>query len=377
MRKITIVSSDEIILYQPTLLNLYELLKQEFDVNLVSFNPEYLGNKKEETKNIEYISPNRTKKLIFKKTDLIFNAILKRVNRFIIKNNFRSYLYRRYQSRLLEKTIGKYKGNIIIAVDPMPLFIAQKIFGNVHFLSLEIIPQDPYLKKIDFNKIISVIIQNPYRYNYLFNQKQIRTFYIQNSPTSRSKYMNIESRDSFIWAGTILKDFAIFDCIELIKTYPQFSLTMKGGIEKKTRQEIEKKYKSLIDRNCLRIDNEYLKSEEYIKYVSQFKIGFCFYNWSLIWNNFNYETAPSGKLFVYLAAGVPVIAPNIIAFKFLEDTESGILVDNYNPDTLYNAVIRIESNYEHYSKNAYKTFDLFSFEVNAIPFMNFLKNNDY
>ena len=65
-----------------------------------------------------------------------------------------------------------------------------------------------------------------------------------------------------------------------------------------------------------RLPVTWLAAPEYIKYVSNFRIGFCFYDWNLIKNDFNYQTAPSGKLFVYLSAGLPVIVCNIPGFKF-------------------------------------------------------------
>jgi glycosyltransferase involved in cell wall biosynthesis len=376
MRKITIVSADDIILYQPTILNLYDLLKHDFEINIISFTPEYLGKKREQDKNIDYITPNKYIKFIYRKFDLLLNAFLKRVDKYLIKTQFRASFYRDFQARLLEKSLKKYTGNIIIAVDPMPLYVVQKTTGSAHFLSLEMIPNDPYFKKVDTSKIISVIIQNQFRYDFLFKEKSIRTFFIQNAPLQNTSYINQSNREGLIWAGTIVKDFAILDCMNLIEKYNEYTLTLKGAFEKSTQMIIEHKYQHLLASNRVLVNNEYLKAEDFIKFISNYKIGFCFYNWDLIKSNYNYETAPSGKLFVYLAAGVPVIASNVKAFKFLETSGAGVLVDDYEPETLYNAIQKIENDFQKYSSNAYKAFKQNCFDINAIPFKAYLLNSN-
>jgi len=376
MRKITIVSADDIILYQPTILNLYDLLKNDFEINIISFTPEYLGKKREQDKNIDYITPNKYIKFFYRKLDLLFNAFLKRVDKYLIKTQLRASFYRDFQARLLAKSLKKYTGNIIIAVDPMPLYVAQKTTGSSHFLSLEMIPNDPYFKKVDTSKIISVIIQNQFRYDFLFKEKSIRTFFIQNAPLQNTSYINQSNREGLIWAGTIVKDFAILDCMNFIEKYNEYTLTLKGAFEKSTQIINENKYQHLLASNRVLVNNEYLKAEDFIKFISNFKIGFCFYNWDLIKSNYNYETAPSGKLFVYLAAGVPVIASNVKAFKFLETAGAGVLVDDYEPETLYNAIQKIENNFQEYSSNAYKAFQDNCFDINANPFKAYLLNND-
>ncbi len=375
MRKITIVSSDDIILYQPTILNLYDLLKLDFEINIISFTPEYLGKKREQDKNIDYITPNKYIKFIYRKSDLLLNAFLKRVDKYLIKTQHRASFYRDFQARLLAKSLKKYIGNVIIAVDPMPLYVAQKTIGSAHFLSLEMIPNDPYFKKVDSSKIISVIIQNQYRYDFLFKEKSIRTFFIQNAPLQNTSYINQSNREGLIWAGTIVKDFAILDCLNFIEKHNEYTLTLKGAFEKSTQMIIENNYQHLLSSNRVKVNNEYLKAEDFIKFISNFKIGFCFYNWDLIKSNYNYETAPSGKLFVYLAAGVPVIASNVKAFKFLETAGAGVLVDDYEPETLFNAIKKIENSFQEYSSNAYKAFQENCFDINAIPFKAYLLNN--
>ena len=75
---------------------------------------------------------------------------------------------------------------------------------------------------------------------------------------------------------------------------------------------------------------------------------------------------------MYLAAGVPVIACNIPAFKFLEEFKAGILIDDYEPATIYNAVKSLEDNYDSLSENCYWAAAHFCFEKNAELFKDYL-----
>lgn len=375
-KKIVIVSSDDIILYQPTILNLYGLLIQNFDVTIISFEPEYLGKAKDEEKNIIYIKPNAFKKKLNRVPELLFNAVAKRIDKHLFRFNYRLSFTRAYKEKLLRKQLKNISAAIFIAVDPMPLYAVQEVKGAAHFLSLEIIPRDRYWKKIDYSLILSVVIQNKMRYEYLFGTRAYPVFYIQNAPMLKDKVINTGTRKDLLWAGTIVENFAVLDCFEFIKAYPQYSLQCKGGVEQKTKLIIENKYADLLATKKVIINSSYLPADIFVQYLSGFKTGFCFYSHALIKSNFNYETAPSGKLFMYLAAGVPVVASNISGFAFIEEFGAGVLIDDYKPLTIFNALKKIEADYKTYSTNAYKTFDENCFDKNAFTYQGFLLEDD-
>ena len=54
-RKLLIVTLNDYIIYQPTILNLYDALISHFDVTVISFEPEFISKKKDETRNISYL----------------------------------------------------------------------------------------------------------------------------------------------------------------------------------------------------------------------------------------------------------------------------------------------------------------------------------
>ena len=371
-KKIYIVSADDIILYQPTILNLYDFLSDEFDVQIITFTPSYLGKEKETEKNVLYLNINLFFYKFFRNIDLYINAVFKRANKISKIFSFRSEQVRKYKARILFKSVQKIKQHQLIAVDIMPLYVCQRISNKVNFLSLEIVPNDSYITKIDNSKIACVIIQNKERYQYLFSNELIKTFYIQNAPRAVFKtFFENENRENLIWAGSITIDFAVQNLLYFIRENLKYKLVLKGALVKSAQDLIESNYRDLIGKNII-INNEYLKTKEFIEFISRCRIGFCFYNWDMIKANYNYETAPSGKLFMYLAAGVPVIACNIVGFKFIEKFSAGVLIDDYEPETILKAIEKIELNFAQYSENAYKAFDEYNFDINSNQLKKFL-----
>lgn len=374
MQKVVIASSDDFILYQPTILNLYDFLKPEFTPVIITFEPEYLGNNKDENRNVIYLKCPTLKKKIFRFIDLSINFFFKRIDKYLFRFNFRVELLRGLRCKLIREELISQNPDHVIAVDLMPLFAALSVTSNAHLLSLELLPYDSYLYKIDVKRIKSVIIQNQERFKYLFNDLNVKTIIIQNTPLHQNKYVNTNSRKDLIWAGSIIERFGVVDCIQFCIKYPEYKLVFKGAAENYTRDLLYQKYKNLIEEKKIIIDESYMEVNDYIKFISNFKIGFCFYSWEIINSNFNYKTAPSGKLFMYLAAGVPVVACNIAGFKFIEEYNAGILINDYKPETIYNAVQKIESKYDEYRNNCYKLFDEINFDRGAAVFKNYLLN---
>ncbi|WP_315824124.1 hypothetical protein [Paraflavitalea speifideaquila] len=285
-------------------------------------------------------------------------------------------MVRRLKSHILINALEKASYSHLIAVDIMPLYAAQQVQDRCHFLSLEILPHDSYLRKIDKDKIQSVIIQNKSRYDYLFKGKDLPTFYIQNAPFCKDIHVNHEERRYLLWAGSIVKEFAVFKCLDFVKAYPDYKIVLKGAANEQTRRELMAGYKDLVQSGNAVINEDYLSAEDFIGYLSKFAIGFCFYSWDLIRSNFNYQSAPSGKLFMYLAAGVPVIACNIPAFKFIEAYEAGILIDDYEPATIYKAIKAIEADYNKYHLNSYKAAYDSCFDNGAGKFRQYLLSTE-
>lgn len=374
-KKILILTLNDYILYQPSILNLYDYLSVHANVEVVSLEPTFITNQKEENRNITYLKPSKLAISFYTKVDFLLaklTSFIQKVNKQF-KHHYVFYHY--YLPSILKKYLAQKKpeADVVIAVDLAALHLAQQHFGAVHFLSLEIDNVDtPNYKRIDKNKIKSVFIQSEMRYNYLFPGLGIKKFIVQNSPVYKKKPMANTERKDCIWAGTVSRRFAIMECIEFFNAYPDYRLVMKGGGDEKTKTIIHDRYKYLLQEGRISFDKQYLDADAFIDFLSKFKIGFCFYAWDEIAGSFNYQSAPSGKLFMYLAAGTPVIACSIPGFDFVKEFGAGVLIDDYKPTTIKRAVEEIEANYESYSAACYKAAEYFSFDNHVKPYINYL-----
>ena len=83
-------------------------------------------------------------------------------------------------------------------------------------------------------------------------------------------------------------------------------------------------------------------------------------------------SAPSGKMFKYMAAGVPVVCSNISGFQFVKEFNCGILIDSLDEDTIENAVLTIRENYDLYVENTIKAAKFFDFKKSIDPYLAFI-----
>ncbi|TMI62438.1 MAG: glycosyltransferase family 4 protein [Bacteroidetes bacterium] len=374
-KKILIITLNDYIIYQPTILNLYDKLSDKADVKIISFRPQFATKKKDEKRNIEYLETNYWLTQFYTKTDFIVSKVSRLVKLFNPKFAYHHLFYNKYLPSILKHKLSKEKDTYdeVIAVDLQVLYLAQQYFGAVHFLSLEVDNNtNEYYKKIDHSKIKSVFVQSEIRYAYMFPGKDIRRFIVQNAPDYKELDLAGLERKDFIWAGAIDRRLAVLECLEFFNQHPDFKLVLKGGGDYKTKRIIDEKYGHLLSSQRVVIDQSYLDAGEFVKFLSSFRIGFCFYDWDLIKASFNYQTAPSGKMFMYLAAGTPVIACKIPGFDFVEKFGCGVLIHNYEPATIANAVKLIEADHKKYSDACIEAAKYFSFDKSVNPYLEFL-----
>ena len=79
---------------------------------------------------------------------------------------------------------------------------------------------------------------------------------------------------------------------------------------------------------------------------------------------------------MYLAAGLPVIAFDIPGFQFIREEGAGVLIDDYRPETIFNAIQQIEKDYEKYSLACYSLSRKYSFDRTVRPYIDFLIERD-
>jgi glycosyltransferase involved in cell wall biosynthesis len=371
-RKLLIVTANDYLIYQPTILNLYDFLEPEFDVTILSFEPSFVSTKKDEKRNAEYISISAPVRFVVTNIDSLLFKMVRILKRWFGVFSYDYTLFQRLQLKYLKSRLKPMRPDRVIAVDIASLYASQQVFGKVEFLSLEIYPKDPYKNKINTNLINSVFIQNKIRFEHLFNGTELRRFYVQNAPVFKETYVTNYERKGLVWAGSILKRFAVLDCIDFIEKHQEYTLVLKGGAEEKTLQHIKENYAHLFTSGNLVLDQVYLEIDAFIDYLAHFRIGFCFYSWELINSSFNYQSAPSGKLFMCLAAGVPVIASDIPGFAFVKEFNAGVLVKDYKAETIQRAIQTIESDYETYRRGCYTAARHFDFKTNVDPYVRYL-----
>ncbi len=377
MKKVMILTLNDYIVYQPTILNLYDFLSPHFDVTVISFQPKFFTKTKDEKRNIIYLKTGFFLSQLYQKIDFGLSKFTHAIKFIFPDYQYYYQYYNRYLPNILKSYLKKQKsqGDIIIAVDLPALHVAQKLYGSVHFLSLEIDNNtSKHYKAIDNKRIKSVFVQSQMRYDYLFPRDKLRTFIVQNAPVFDEHTIEKNDRKDFIWAGTVHVQFAILDCIEFFNQHQGYKLIIKGGSNKKTKKLIQQQYAHLIKQEAIVFNQEYLYENSFINFISKFKIGFCFYSWELIQSSFNYLTAPSGKLFMYLAAGTPVIACNIPGFSFVKEFGAGVLIDDYRPETILKAIKEIEANYQQHSDACYALAKHYNFADRVKPYVDFLIN---
>jgi glycosyltransferase involved in cell wall biosynthesis len=364
MRKsLIIIFPDEWLSHSPTVLNIKKSLSDVFDIRIFAIDDGMFRN--HSLCGDEYI----------------FIKINKLLSRFFLRK-FRS-LYDVIKAKRLKKAVTEYvksnKADRVIGVDSVGLWVAQQVFGKSHFLSLEV-KKDRFFRSIDICRIESVIIQTEERYNYLFDKSLSHKFFIQNSPPfSKSKDVTkISFQKKLIFFGTVMPSHGLYACLNtlehIVKSDDGYRLTIKGVIPKKwVRSSIMVRYRSLIEKNIITIDEQYTDQDEIIPYLSNFDIGFCLYDFRLISkNDFNYLSVPSGKLFNFYASGVPVIGVNIPGLNSVREFQTGILLENLSVDAIKNAILKISEDYAFFSTNCLKAAEHFDFQKAAQTYKEFL-----
>lgn len=354
MKKALIVFPDEWIAYSPTILNLYECLKADYCTKIITFQYPYIKNEVE-VEDIEFIPISKWKLRALRK--------LKR--------------YRHYKLDKLTKCLRKESRkqyDLVIAVDAIGFLACCEYFVDPVFLSLEV-REDEFIEKALKKGIRHLIIQSKERKDFLLGKEATaKVSYIQNAPILHSEIFPRESSNKrLVYFGNIKEYYGIENCIEALKLLGNdYTLTLKGIKDENYHSRLISKYKELTDSGKLIIDHSYIDQKEVIAYLRDFDIGFAMFDFSYIQKDlFNFLSTPSGKIFNYFAAGVPVIGNDIIGFSCVKDYGAGILLPELSAGKIAEAAEKIHAAYEPYSVNCIRAAKDFDFKKG---FEQFIKN---
>jgi glycosyltransferase involved in cell wall biosynthesis len=363
MKTILIIFPDSHLAYSPTTLQLFKELNKSFLCKIFCF--ETYDYHKLKNENIIF------SKRVFGAGRLII--ILKSIFPRLFNYDIRFY-YRRVQLGF-HLLFNKY--DEIIYVDPISIALSGFFYKKGTLLSLELTHNTTAFLKYLNKPISNIIIQNKARLNVYFKEINANPFFVQNAPVFNyllTKKYKTKKENQLVFGGTATLGFGIKTCLNFIKCNEKYSLIIKGNIPSDVCKIIEEEFSKEVSRNRVILNNNYEDDEEYLINLSENYIGFAFYDTSFEEiNNINYKTGPSGKMFKYFAAGVPVIANNLEGFKPIEEFKSGVLINELNEKAILKAIHEISSNYEFYRTNCFKAAKHFSFENAINSFIDALK----
>lgn len=348
MKTVLIVFPDDWLSYSPTILNLVTLmLKRGFGVRVLTVRSSYPIFGVEA--GVSYIDIDR------------------RIKRAL--GWFRLYdLYRtlRIAARLRREPRHDY----YIAVDSLGALCVQLAGLQCYdFLSLEA-RRDTALWLLDRRFIRCVLIQSPERYGFLFGGESLSRHIIQNAPILNSPA--VAQRPPIgpirlVYFGNAIRPHGIIECIDLVAQDPDVTLEICGVIADDVKDHATRP--PACDR--IRIRRDYIDQAGVREYLSGFDVGLCLYN--VADTDFNYQTIPSGKLFNYYSAGLPVIGSNLVGLRSVVEFGAGVLVDSNTVPALRSALARIRVNYVKYSEGSVAASSYFEFGRMSKPYLEFLE----
>lgn len=372
-KKILILFEGAHIAYSPTIAQLYGELEKDFEVTIFAQNPGDFSKNISLPYRLEVYKYKKGISSYFYRAMFMLKSLVSKEAKqvaLISNGNFQDYYFRFFR---IKQFVNRKQFDKIICVDVKNLLFVNSILKTrSYFLSLELFSHEKLMPLINTSLIDCVIIQSPMRYEYIFKNKTIRTFYIQNAPVYNAALIK-EKRSGLIYSGTAWAPFGFEYCLNYLKEHNNEQLTVLGTLKDKLIEE-NSAFAELLSTKRLIINPNYISDEEVVPFIADFEIGFCFYNFDFDWiNTFNYLSAPSGKIFKYLAAGVPVICNKIPGFDFVDEFECGVRLNNFDPNSIEAAVKKIRSNYTHYINGTTKAAEHFSFNKAVKPFLEFAK----
>jgi glycosyltransferase involved in cell wall biosynthesis len=376
-RKLLIIYPYEWLAYAPTVLRLHETFSGDFDVRVIAYDGGGFCREKVEHDGIEYVRLPGVMQRLALKLSRRFPSLEKRWHFFHIARALHLwYLLRNSDA------------DEVFASDYSGMWVAQKAFSTgaarLHFLSLEIYDSDVFAARIAVDRVASAVVQSPQRAEWLFPAAKPRLFYVQNAPTAQALPSKLSSPRTepgnaplgLVYCGTPLPRFGILRVLEFLREYPEFRLTIQG-LMNGTSEEVLKPYARLTAEGRLVVNRKYISSTELLPWLNRYTVGFCFYDFDhLPEDQFNYRTVPSGKLFNYFAAGVPVVGIDIPGLRPVREFDAGVLIDDLSPSAIAAAVRQVQARRTHYAANCARAAAHYSFDRMVQPFRDFVLEPD-
>lgn len=366
MKSVVIIFPDPHLAYSPTVLGLRRELSARFETRILAFRNRQFPDVDEPF--VQYLE-----------IPLLPAKIYGLVNRY--STHWGKQLLRLLMRRSVQKHLGQHVYDHIIGVDPVSIWLLGNGYKSaaLHLLSLELTDNTTlYTNRIDWKCISSLIIQSEVRRLAIAPHFSSPVFYLQNAPVfktgERKQFMPQPS--SLLFAGTGTAKFGLLHVLNFLQLYPEYTVTIQGKVLPSEMILIERDYAHLLSEGRLVINRTYLTEDELKREAAKFRIGFCFYDFGYPEiDNINYRTAPSGKMFLYFAAGVPVVGIEIEGLAPVIQFNAGKLINSMSPQAIHAAIQEIEIDYSSKVEGCYAAAEHFSFDRSAAKFIAFLQDN--
>ncbi len=261
----------------------------------------------------------------------------------------------------------------IIAFDFQGALSAILLLRKFHFVSLEL-THNKIMQFILPKLALSITIQSKDRLEYLIgckNAPRIPVYFVQNAPSkdaiiSKPLASHLIDKPKFVYMGNIIKSHGLSEMIDFLRAWGTATLRLQGPMPESSRKLLKENAGDLISSGRLTYSEDILEDSEVVTFLSKFDIGLCFYSLSGIQSHdFNYISSPSGKMFNYFAAGLPVLSSNHPGLKPVSEFNAGIQANSLDADKLIHDAKMILDDYQMFSSGALSAAVAYDF-TNAV-----------
>jgi len=315
-----------------------------------------------------------------------------------LKENFDEYVIVNkksftYELIFITKELLKRKTDIVIAFEPRDAKNAVIAAMMKHrckyvYYNLEVLDEENVdapgnmIRKIKFAlfrkmermylaRCSCMVIQDEIRMELAkqYNLSHSNTFLIPNSYNYLScnhPEINENNTCSVLYSGS-LEEWSVKSLIEHAAKFEQLSLTLSGW----SRDGFINKYISGVGiLNNIKINLIKYTFTDYIEVVKKHDIGLVWYSGKT--DNIRYISRSSGKYFMYLSCGKPVIVQNLPGIADdVNKYKLGVVIESL--DELNGAVDHIKQNYAFYSDNIAKHYPaIYAYNAVSKPFVGFI-----
>lgn len=261
------------------------------------------------------------------------------------------------------------RAELVFGVDSIGFLVARLLGKQPFYVSLEVV-RDGWFRLAQRLGIRHVLIQTKERFEWLFEEARVPYSILPNAPIVETISGDSEAQSELIYFGYVAAEHGVESCIEALHELPdRYRLTLKGPIREQYRASLESRFRALIDSGRLTLDLTYAAPDEVIPYLRRFTAGFCSYDFNIIAkDDFNYVSCPSGKLFNYLAAGVPVIGSDVLGLRPVREKNCGVLLAHPTAHAIADAIATIEADHAGFRQRCFAASAEFDFRAHLDRF---------